>query len=123
MSRSTPEWIGKNDNEAIPPRVKVRVFFRYEGRCAKCTRKLSKKDTPQYDHIVALCNGGAHRESNLQLLCGWHHRQKTAEDVAEKSMIYRKQRAHIGLQKSKHPMPCGKDSRFKKTFYNGTVLR
>jgi 5-methylcytosine-specific restriction enzyme A len=33
------------------------------------------------DHIVALVNGGADTESNLQSLCAEHHRQKTARDL------------------------------------------
>jgi 5-methylcytosine-specific restriction protein A len=33
MTREVPEWIGATDDAAIPARVRVRVFERYEGRC------------------------------------------------------------------------------------------
>lgn len=99
MSRSTTEWVGKNDNAAIPPRVRVRIFERYHGTCQGCFRKLYPGDRWDLDHIVALCNSGEHRETNLRPMCEWCHKAKTAEDVAEKALAYRKRRAHLGLRK------------------------
>ncbi|MCU1464069.1 MAG: hypothetical protein JWO37_4144, partial [Acidimicrobiales bacterium] len=70
MSRAIDkEWIGANDDTAIPPRVKIRIFDKFEGRCGDCTLKIYGKLRPAYDHIVALINGGKNAESNLQLLC------------------------------------------------------
>ena len=63
--RSVEEWIGATPDTAIPPRVRLRVFQRAEGRCEECTRKLMPGDQWQADHVVALVNGGANRESNL----------------------------------------------------------
>jgi len=96
MSRATEEWIATDDNQAIPARVKVRVFDRADGRCEECTLIIAGKLRPAYDHIQALINGGEHRERNLQLLCVPCHATKTKSDVAEKSMIYRKRGKHIG---------------------------
>jgi 5-methylcytosine-specific restriction protein A len=91
------EWIGSNDNQAIPPRVKVRIFQKADGKCqGDCGLKIVGKLRPAYDHIQALCNGGEHRESNLQLLCVPCHSIKTKTDVAEKSAVARKQKKHIG---------------------------
>lgn len=96
MARSTDEWIGKTDDAAIPPRVKVRVFELYEGKCAKTGVKL-RPGHFQYDHIVALVNGGEHRESNLQPLCTDAHREKTRADVAVKAKVARQRKKHLGL--------------------------
>lgn len=96
MSRSTAEWIAENDNQAIPARVKVRVFDRAGGVCAVCTLPIVGRLRPAYDHKQALINGGAHAESNLQLLCVPCHATKTKADVAEKSIIARKRAKHIG---------------------------
>jgi len=96
MSRELPEWIAEHDNQAIPTRVKVRVFDRAGGRCAACTLAIVGGLRPAYDHIQAFINGGSHRESNLQLLCVPCHALKTKTDVAEKSVIYRKRAKHIG---------------------------
>ena len=99
MSREVPEWIGKTDDQAIPARVKVRVFLRAGGVCAECTLPIVGKLRPAYDHIQALINGGEHRESNLQLLCVPCHAVKTKADVAEKSATYRKRVKHLGIKK------------------------
>lgn len=97
MSREVPEWRGKNDDTAIPPRVKLRVFDRCGGRCFSCTNLIVGKLLPAYDHIKALVNGGEHRETNLQLLCVPCHKLKTQADVAEKSEVYEKRLKAVGI--------------------------
>jgi len=121
MTRTTPEWIGANDNSPIPPRVKLRVFTKAKERCQHCERRICGKLTAEYDHITALINGGGNRESNIQLLCVECHGQKTKADVAEKSTIYRKRMKHLGLRPKGRPMPGSKASGFKKLM-NGQVV-
>jgi 5-methylcytosine-specific restriction endonuclease McrA len=100
MSRELPEWIGKNDNEQIPPRVRVRIFERFGGRCNQCGIRIVGKVRPAFDHIIAIINGGSNRESNIQLLCAEPcHGQKTKSDVAAKSISYRKKLKAIGIKK------------------------
>src|SRR4051812_15351066 len=97
MSRSTPEWIGKDHNAPIPPRVRLRVFERYGGICHISGRRIRAGEQWDCDHLVALVNGGSHRESNLAPALRDKHREKTREDVAEKSRNYRKRASHLGL--------------------------
>ena len=99
MTRTTPEWIGANDNSPIPPRVKLRVFTKAKERCQHCERRICGKLTAEYDHITALVNGGGNRESNIQLLCIECHGLKTKSDVAEKSITARKIAKRIGIKK------------------------
>jgi 5-methylcytosine-specific restriction protein A len=99
MSRELPEWKAAHDNQAIPARVKVRVFERSNGKCTECTLPIVGKLRPAYDHKIALINGGKHEESNLQLLCVPCHEVKTKADVAEKATTYRKRSKHLGLKK------------------------
>jgi 5-methylcytosine-specific restriction protein A len=68
MTRSTEEWIGKTDDETPPPRVRLRVFDGAAGRCHLCGRKIGAGEYWQCDHVVAICNGGSNRESNLNQL-------------------------------------------------------
>lgn len=96
MTRAVEEWIATHDDQAIPPRVKVRIFEKYEGKCAKTGVKL-RPGHFQYDHIVALVNGGEHRESNLQPLCTEAHAAKTRADVKIKSKVARIKKKHLGL--------------------------
>jgi 5-methylcytosine-specific restriction protein A len=101
VSRKLPEWMAAYDDQAVPPRVKVRLFLAADGRCQECGRPLVGKDKPQYDHIVALINGGEHRESNLRVLCPGCHGTKTKADVREKSVTYRKRVKNLGLKRKK----------------------
>jgi 5-methylcytosine-specific restriction endonuclease McrA len=97
MSRETPEWIGKNDDSAIPPRVKDRIFARCGGACQSCPTKLDGINKPEFDHIQALINGGRHAEFNLHTLCKPCHAEKTKADVGEKSRVYQKRASHLGF--------------------------
>ncbi len=122
MSRTVEEWIGATDDQAIPARVKIRIFDRCGGRCVTCTLRCGGSLRPTYDHIQALVNGGEHRERNLQLLCVPCHAVKTKADVAEKSRNYRKRAKHIGVTAAKRPMPGSLASGLRKRM-NGTVER
>jgi len=99
MPRSTKEWIGANDDQAIPARVRVRTFDKYGGKCPVCTLPIGGKLRPAYDHIIALVNGGKNRESNVQLLCVPCHKIKTGADVAEKAVTARVRAKHLGIKK------------------------
>lgn len=120
--RSVPEWIGKTDDQAPPPRVRVRVFERHNGRCHQCSRKIAPGDKWTLEHVKALVNGGENRESNLAITCSWCLPGKNAEDVAEKARVYRKRAKHIGA-KTKRPFPGGKQNKWKKKVSGETVPR
>lgn len=123
MPRDVKEWIGKNDDEKIPARVRVRIFDRCDGKCAECGVRIGGSVRAAFDHVVALVNGGENRETNLQLLCLPCHSQKTRSDVAEKAATYRKRLTHLGIKPRKgHPMPGSKASGIRKRM-NGTVER
>jgi len=96
MARTVPEWIGKTPDEKIPPRVRLRVWERHHGKCHLTGRKILVGDMWDIDHVVALVNGGEHRESNLAPALRFAHREKTAEDVAEKSRLREIKAKHIG---------------------------
>jgi 5-methylcytosine-specific restriction endonuclease McrA len=65
MSRSVDLWVGKTDDEKVPPRVRLRVFEAHGGRCWISGRKIMPGDKWEIDHEVALINGGTHSEANL----------------------------------------------------------
>ena len=103
--RSVPEWIGASPNTPVPPRVRLRVFDRDKGRCqCGCATLIRPGDKWETDHTAAIANGGENREKNLRTLLAKHHKQKTAEDVAEKSAIYTKRLKHIGIKPKKRKM-------------------
>ena len=97
MSRELPMWVGKTHDSKVPPRVRLRVFEREEGRCWISGRKIMPGDVWELDHKVALINGGSHSEDNLAPALREKHREKTAEDVAIKSKTYRQRAKHLGI--------------------------
>lgn len=105
--RSTPEWIGKTPDTAIPNRVALRVFEAHGGRCHLSGRKITPADKWDCDHVIALINGGENRESNLAPALRSEHREKTKADVAQKSKDARVRSKHLGTYKSKWPMRNG----------------
>jgi 5-methylcytosine-specific restriction protein A len=105
MSRRTPEWIGKTEDSAIPPRVRLRVFEAHNGMCYLTGRKITAADKWDVDHVVALCNGGDNRESNLAPALREEHKKKTAQDVATKAKDRRVRSKHLGIAPKKRKMP------------------
>jgi len=94
-ARSVPEWIGGTPDAKVPPRVRLRIFERHDGRCHRTGLKL-RPGHWQLDHVIALANGGEHRESNLAPISTEAHREKTREDVKVKAKIQRVKAKHAG---------------------------
>ena len=123
MSRSVPEWIGKTSDTPIPPRVRLRIFEAHGGVCHLSGRRIQAGEPWDCDHVVALVNGGEHRESNLAPALRDKHREKTALDVREKSIVRRKRMKSIGIAAKKgRPMPGSRASGLRKRM-DGTVER
>lgn len=97
IGRSVPEWRGDHPDQAIPERVRLRIWQRCGGRCALTGKKLRPGDAYEFDHILALALGGEHREFNLQLVSSEAHKAKTRTDVAAKAKADRIAKKHLGL--------------------------
>jgi 5-methylcytosine-specific restriction enzyme A len=122
MPRTVKEWIGATPDTPVPPRVRLRVFERAQGRCQLCTRKITAGVKWICDHIKALINGGENRESNLQCICDWcDKKEKTPADVAEKSKVARVKAKHLGIRK-RGSFATNRDGKWKKKV-DGTVER
>ncbi len=103
--RKTEEWIGNTPDSKVPPHVRLRIFRREEGICHISGRKIGVADKWDLDHRIALCNGGEHRESNLFPAIRDKHREKTAEDVAERAKTDALSKKHLGITKPKYNWP------------------
>lgn len=117
MSRSRPEWIGKDD-DAVPPRsVRARVFRAHNGICHLSGRKIGAGDEWDLEHVrpLAMARPGENlnRESNLTPALKAPHREKTAQEAAERAKADRMHAKHYGYwPKSKTPL---KSRGFQKT--------
>jgi 5-methylcytosine-specific restriction protein A len=114
MARSVEQWIGKTDDTPVPPRVRDRVFTLKHGRCHRCTRTINAERGEPFtcEHMVALINWQpteaaphGNRESNLDLTCDWCLPAKNAEDVAEKSKVYKKRAKARGIRGRRRTIP------------------
>lgn len=103
-TRSVPEWIGATSDTAIPPRVRLRVWTRCDGKCGECGRKIRTGESWIVEHLVALVNGGLNRESNLGITCGWCKPVKDARDVADKSKVASIRKKHLGITATKRKL-------------------
>jgi 5-methylcytosine-specific restriction endonuclease McrA len=96
--RSLDEWIGKTPDTKPPPRVRLRVFERYKGRCYLSGRLIRPGDKWELEHVLALALGGENREANLAPALVAAHREKTREDVGRKAKADRIRAKHLGLK-------------------------
>lgn len=95
--RAVPEWVGATADTPVPTRVRARILLRYGGRCYKTGHKFRPGDEIQYDHILALTNGGQNRETNIApILGGKVHDAKSATDRKEKAHTDRMRLKHLG---------------------------
>jgi 5-methylcytosine-specific restriction protein A len=104
MARSVPEWIGKADDARVPPRVRLRIFRAYEGRCYLSGREIRPGEAWELEHKVALILGGEHRESNLAPALAEFHKAKTAAELkvrAKTDAIAKRHRGIVGAPKLK----------------------
>jgi hypothetical protein len=95
--RAVKEWIGKTSDTPVPSRVKLRVWERENGTCYLSGRKIQPCEPYQFEHKIAIINGGENRESNLFLALVDKHKIKTKADLAEKSTVAEKAKKHVGI--------------------------
>lgn len=98
MARSTPEWIGKTDDTNAPPRVRIRLFDKYNGICQLSKRKINAGEKWELHHIKALIEGGENRETNLVPVLVAPHKAETKKQMAVKKIVNRKRTKHLGIK-------------------------
>ncbi len=123
QGRAVDEWIGSTPDAHVPPTVRLRVFERACGFCHISGRKIMPGDKWDLDHLIPLHKGGEHRENNLAPAIAEAHRRKSAAERRDKAKADRTRKKHIGITRSKNPMPFGRGSRLKRKIGGGVVLR
>lgn len=96
------EWVGHTP-EAMPGQtVLLRLYTRQNGLCAcGCGKVMNlNRDAVDCDHKLALIDGGANEEHNLQLLLRACHKGKTSAEATARSEERRhKAKAFTALRK------------------------
>ena len=105
MSRSVPEWIGRND-DAMPHKAVRERLLKIYPVCYICARPFGDGTTVELDHKIPLYKGGENRESNLRPVHKKCHTEKCREEAADRAKVRNLTLRHSGLQtKSKQPFP------------------
>ena len=105
--RAWREWVGKTADSAIPPSVVLRIIETW-GRQCYLTGVSFGALTPDMEHKLALhaCQGlNGNRESNLRPVLPAAHKKKTAKEKQVQAKVDAQAIAHMGLKKTKHPIP------------------
>jgi 5-methylcytosine-specific restriction endonuclease McrA len=102
--RAVPEWIGKTPDSAVPMKVKLRVFARWDGRCHISGVKILAGDKWDVEHVKPVRSahpGEPHlnRETNLRPALKEPHRKKTAQENSDNAKADRVRAKHLGIWK------------------------
>lgn len=71
--RAADEAVATARRQRIPDDVRIFVWQRDDGRCARC----GNEDDLQFDHVIPVARGGGNAPENIQVLCGSCNRQKS----------------------------------------------
>lgn len=104
-------WIGKTDDSRPPPYVRLRIFEDHGGLCYLSNRKIMPGEKWHVEHIVAICNGGENRESNMAPALVSPHKIKTKQDRATKAKNDHVRMKHIGIREPSRLQSRGFPSR------------
>ena len=69
----TQDEVSSYERPRIPENVRVEVWRRDGGKCARC----GSREKLEYDHIVSISKGGSNTARNIELLCERHNRSKS----------------------------------------------
>lgn len=121
--RSVPEWSGISPDSKVPGHVRLRIFERHEGICFLTKRKIRAGERWDLDHVKPLADGGTHSESNLVPVLDWAHREKTAAENKARAKVRAIKRKHLGIEKTRNPLPGSRGTKWKRKVTGEVVQR
>lgn len=102
---------------------RANLFYAHQGICHICSGKIGPEQW-EVEHIIPIAMGGDDELSNMAPAHIKCHRVKSKTDAHNLAKSNSVRAKHFGFKaKSSKPLPCGKDSPWKKTFNNGVVRR
>ena len=98
---------------SLTDQQRAKLFLERGGKCEICGRKIRSGDRWDFDHTLALQNGGTNDRDNLKIACGICHGAKTKTDRAKasktRSVATRGIVPEAHRKKSKLSKPIGMD--------------
>lgn len=121
------EDIGTTKRKTLTPRMRLKVWENHKGICALCNGKIDGiRERWIVEHMRALELGGADDESNMapvHEVCAMLKTSGPEGDHARAAKAKRVKSKHLGIKKSKNPLPGSKGSKWKKKIDGSVVER
>ncbi len=108
--------------KTVSTKRRVELFKAHDGVCHICGGKIQVGEAWELEHQIPIALGGADDETNWALAHVKCHRGKTSEDVGNIARAKRREARHLGIKKSRNPLPGGRSSPWKRTM-DGRVVR
>lgn len=70
----------------VPRTWKVEAYATQGGKCPRCKERFDIREM-EADHIIALAQGGRHKQHNIQMLCWECNRSKGANSLFRESKL------------------------------------
>jgi 5-methylcytosine-specific restriction enzyme A len=114
----------RDRREEFSPAVRRAAFQRCGGRCEQCTVKLTSGNI-FYDHRIPWALSRDSSLSNSNVLCRTCHDAKTYRtDIPTIAHVKRMADRHFATKAlASQPMPCGRNTGFKRTMRGKVVAR
>lgn len=116
------EDVGTTARGNLSTRRKLAIWERERGLCMLCGCRLTPGNFI-YEHVRALELGGTDTDDNIRLTCLPCAGEKTRDDHRRTAKAKRVKVKHLGLKKSKNPLPGSKGSRWRKKMDGSVVKR
>ena len=112
--------VGTTKRGNLSTRRKLAIWEREKGLCMLCGCRL-QPGSFIYEHVRALELGGSDTDDNIRLTCLPCAGEKTRDDHGRAAKAKRVKSRHLGLKKSKNPLPGSKGSKWKRKM-DGTIV-
>ena len=121
------EDVGTTKRKNMTPRLRLKIWETHKGICVLCRDKIDGvRERWVVEHLVPLALGGEDAESNMGPAhegCALVKTFGKSGDIAKAAKAKRVKSKHLGIKKSKNPLPGGKGSRLKKKIDGSVVPR
>ena len=120
------EDVGTTKRKNMTPRLRLKIWEAHKGICVLCNSKIDGvRERWIVEHIMPLALGGEDAEANMgpaHDACAIKKTFGRTGDIAKAAKAKRVKSKHLGIKKSKNPLPSGKGSKWKKKM-DGSVVR
>lgn len=121
------EDVGTTKRKHMTPRMRLKIWEEHKGICALCNGKIDGvRERWIVEHLRALELGGEDSEANMAPVheaCAIIKTSGKDGDHAKAAKAKRVKSKHLGIKKSKNPLPGSKGSKWKRKMDGSVVER